>query len=296
MIPYHSVKLEDREWIVPIIENSDELGCEFSFGSMYIWDEKFSVEIAEIDGFFLSRNTYLGKVSYMPPVGNGDYKAMIERIIGDFEKRDLPFLMYGITDRTKEKMEELFPDRFIFEEYRNGADYLYNSQDLIELAGKKYHSKRNHISRFMRDNEWSFEVIDDSNIEECITMNEEWCQMNGCSDSDDKVQELLAVRRIFGNYDKVKLDGGLLRVGEKIVAYSLGERMTDEVYVIHVEKAFSCVNGAYAMINNQFAKHFCSEFKYINREDDMGLEGLRKAKLSYHPAVLLSKYRAKLNG
>ncbi len=91
-------------------------------------------------------------------------------------------------------------------------------------------------------------------------------------------------------------DGGILRVNGEIIAYSLGERMTDEVYVIHVEKAYAQINGAYAMINNQFAKHFCEGFKYINREDDMGLEGLRKAKLSYHPSLILSKYRAKLKG
>ena len=125
-------------------------------------------------------------------------------------------------------------------------------------------------------------------------MNAKWCAVNGCSEDASKQKEVCAVRKAFHHYDVLGLVGGILRVDGEIVGYTLGEPLNSDTFVVHIEKAFSEVRGAYPTINNQFVSHCASNFTYINREEDMGLEGLRKAKLSYQPEILLTKYTAVL--
>ena len=141
-----------------------------------------------------------------------------------------------------------------------------------------------------QEGKWQFEQITDANLDECWAMNEQWCAEVGCEDSESLTEESCAVRNCFNNFHSLGLRGGLLRVEGRVVAYTMGRPLSSDTFIVHIEKAFAEVAGAYPMINQQFVTHCCEGFRYINREDDVGDEGLRRAKTSYKPDILLEKY------
>ncbi len=201
--------------------------------------------------------------------------------------------MHSLLEEKRVELEDLFPGKFIIEEDRDLADYIYKSEDLINLSGKKYHGKRNHIKRF-KDNNWSFETLTDENMEDCLEMNRQWCVLNDCGMDESKKAEFCAVKQSFKYYKELGFFGGLLRVDGRVIAYTMAERLNSNTVNVHIEKAFSDIQGAYPAINHEFVFNMASEYEYVNREEDLGIEGLRKAKLSYNPAILLSKYGVSL--
>ncbi|MEG1436658.1 MAG: phosphatidylglycerol lysyltransferase domain-containing protein, partial [Oscillospiraceae bacterium] len=164
------------------------------------------------------------------------------------------------------------------------------------LPGKKFHSKRNHISNFEKTYDWSYEEINKENMQECIEMNRKWEAENKMRNPDGMNKEELAIIRAFDNFDELGFKGGLIRANGEVVAYTMGERLNDNTFCTHIEKAFADIRGAYPIINREFAKNTLTEYEFVNREEDMGIEGLRKAKLSYNPVYLVSKYRAVYEG
>ena len=209
-------------------------------------------------------------------------------------------VLWTVAD-VKARLEEMFPGRYEFSPVRRSFDYLYETEKMISLAGKKYQPKRNFISRFKAQNPgWTYESIRPDGdpelcrrqLEECRTMTDEWCALNGCTHNESMQMEACAVRKALEDFVPLRLSGGMLRSGGRLVAYTLGERLNSDTFIVHVEKAFSDVTGAYPMINRTFLEHEAAGLQYVNREDDAGDEGLRKAKLSYHPAYMLEKYLA----
>ena len=169
-------------------------------------------------------------------------------------------------------------------------------EKLVLLPGRKLHAKRNHINFFIENNDWTFEPITRENLGECRKMNEEWYREKGQSCNAGLANERRAVDKCFENYSELGLEGGLLRASGRIVAYTIGEPLNSDTYVIHVEKAFSSIRGAYQMINREFASYIRDNHPhiiYVNREDDMGDKGLRRAKLSYYPDRMIEKYTAR---
>ena len=173
-------------------------------------------------------------------------------------------------------------------------DYIYETENLTNLSGKKFHGKRNHIARFMDDDDWEYETLSSENVQECIDMNNNWIQKKYDEDawSQEVQDEYDVVKNALIDYKRLGLVGGVLRKYGEVVAFELGEPLCDDTFVVHFEKAYADVQGAYPMINKQFVQHECQDYKYVNREEDDGEEGLRKAKLSYHPDILLEKYNA----
>ena len=201
----------------------------------------------------------------------------------------------------KARLEEMFPGRYEFSPVRRSFDYLYETKKMVSLAGKKYQPKRNFISRFKTQNpDWTYESICPDGdpelcrrqLEECRAMTDEWCALNGCIHDESMQMEACAVRKALEDFIPLKLRGGMLRTGGRLVAYTLGERLNSDTFIVHAEKAFSDVTGAYPMISRTFLEHEAAGLQYVNREDDAGDEGLRKAKLSWNPAYMLEKYLA----
>ena len=173
---------------------------------------------------------------------------------------------------------------------RDNADYIYEREKLVSLVGKKLHGKRNHIKRFQDQNPgWRYESLRDDNIEACIEMAQEWCRRNCCTGDDGKKEELHLVIRALKNYKTLHMKGGLLRNETGVIAFTLGSPIGPDTFDVCFEKAFSEIQGAYPMINQQFVAHELQEYRYVNREEDLGVPGLRKAKLSYDPDILLEK-------
>lgn len=296
VIPFKQPGLEDKEWFDELAARSDYRGCEYNFTNIYAWSDTFSQEIARIDHFLMVRVRDNKGCSYLFPAGSGDVRPVLRELIRESMSRCRCFKLIGVTETTRGMLEKAFPGRFRYQEDRNSWDYLYRADKLAELPGKKLHAKRTHINRFVEQYpEWSFEPITAANLEECYAMHREWNRLNN---GEDGSGDEIALKKVFDHYEQLKLDGGLLRAGGRCVGFTMGERLSSDTYDTHFEKAFASVQGAYAMINREFARMIREKYPevvYINREDDLGLEGLRRAKLSYEPDGMVEKFSAILD-
>ncbi len=293
MIDFHCPGIEDKNWIEKKISESGFLTCEYTFGNIFSYSAKMEIAVAEVFGCLVTRCCFKQEYAeYCFPVGNGDVIRAIEEIIKDGKERGVSFGIFGMNTENAKLLEKHFSRCFDITLERDSFDYIYLSDDLINLKGKKYQPKRNHISYFMRNNNWSYERITEQNINECLLMSEDWLRKNESEYKEDLEGELAIIKKVFDNYNALGYVGGLLRCDGKVVAYTMGERMNDDAFCVHFEKAYADIRGAYPMINQQFVKNELSGYKYIDREDDVGSENLRKAKLSYYPALLPDKYEA----
>lgn len=295
MLEFKVPELSDKKWVKPIMENSGEMACEYCFGNLFMWSKVYGNTIAEFNGLFLARDGN-ERPMYIYPCGEGDKKSAVEELIKYAHTDNEPLEMYCLTPQKVRELNDMFPDKFTFVTMRDYFDYIYLTSDLINLAGRKYHAKRNHLSFFKNNFSWQYEKITADNIDECYRMNEKWEELNRENKKDDLDNELIAINRAFNNYGELDFKGGLIRKDGEVVAYTLGEEINSKTFCTHIEKAFSDLRGSYQIINQQFAQNELSGYEYINREDDTGDEGLRKAKESYYPAILLPKYRAIYKG
>ena len=294
MIEFRDMTSEDIDRIRQCNKVSGYTACEYSAGNLFIWKNAYHVKIAYVGGMCCIVNDFEDFREYLYPFGEGDTKAVLLALMEDSKERGLPFGFFGIADPCKEELEAFFPGMFEFKDCRDDWDYVYTTEKLTKLSGSKLHGKRNHIARFKDNDNWEFEVISEENFDECIAMNNEWCRRYSAGKSESVSEEECAVKSAFANYRKLGFVGGLLRIDGKVIAYTLGEAITDDMMVVHFEKAFADIQGAYPMINQQFVANCCQQYRYINREEDMGEEGLRKAKLSYGPDIMVEKFAAVL--
>ena len=295
MINFKNIELTDKPWMDRLIRQSDLRNAGFNFTNMFVWGPTFSPQVAELNGRMAIKLGYGNAPIYSYPVGGGDLKEAVNELKKDAAERGIYMCIQGITKEVLPEFEALFGGEYALKEERNFFDYVYRVETLASLAGKKLHAKRNHIHRFEEQNDWSFEPITLDNLPECIAMNEKWMAENEQEKQMDYSAEEKALALVFSNFEALGLEGGLLRSSGEVIAYTIGEVLNSDTYVTHFEKAFSHIQGAYPMINREFAKQIMAthpEIHYVNREEDMGLENLRKAKLSYYPEFLVEKYVA----
>lgn len=229
------------------------------------------------------------------PVGNGDLKKVLEDMIEDAGQEGERFCMLGVCAGMRADLEAIMPGKFHFEADRDYADYLYLRTDLSTLAGKKFQAKRNHLNKFRRTYNYEYVPLTPDRIRECLDLEAEWCKVNNCDQHEGTGNERRALIYALHNFEALSLTGGILHVDGKIVAFTFGMPINQDTFGVHVEKADTSIDGAYAMINYEFANHIPEQYIYVNREEDLGIEGLRKAKLSYQPTIILEKYMACLN-
>lgn len=303
MIEFKSPVLEDMGWVQELLAMGDERGCEYNFSTLYLWNHAFHAEIARVDGFFTERLSAPNGSHYLFPVGRGNLKGAIEALIEDSRERGESFTFTGVNPEDQEKLDSLFPGRFTYHPNRFSFDYLYDIDRLADLGGKKLHAKRNHIHRFEESfPDWTFEPLGPDNLHECLTMDREWYRRNATDRNaemlDDSLnEENMAIQKAVDHFDTLGLEGGLIRAEGYVLAFTIGDRLHEnsDTYNIHFEKSFSDIQGGYAIINREFARWVRDrhpEIRYLNREEDMGLENLRKAKESYYPDLMVEKYLA----
>lgn len=291
MINFKPIELSDKRAIEACFEGKTYRACDFSFTNLLAWIDKFKTVFAiEHETVFLRFQDTNKQIYYMMPVGKLSLKRAFALIMIDAEENNIPFQMKGISEEMWKQIQNEMPGKFIYVHDRDNDEYIYLSEKLITLKGKKLQSKRNHINRFKADNpDWSyFPLTSQGELDECLVMLNKWDNVHENKDNSIKY-DYIATKFMLQNFFYLDLKGGAIRVNGKIVAFSIGERLTDDTFVVHVEKAFSDINGAYTIINQQFIEHEASEFTYINREEDMGLDSLRKAKLSYYPEIILQE-------
>lgn len=287
MLDFCTPKLKDASWYEEITEKCGQIGCDISFATTYLWRKKYDIRICKYnDTLFKAYFGAEGNMGYSFPVGKMSPKDALEVLMNDAKERGHKPLIGMMNKTNAEILSHLYPDMFEFIEERDSADYIYSRENLALLPGKKFHAKRNHISKFKRNNEdFCYKAIDDTNKEDAYFVAHKW-HMNNNSDKS----ELEAIREALDKFSELSLIGGILYVNSRPVAMTIGSKINDFVCDVNFEKAID-VDGAYAMINNEFAKAH-TEFLQFNREEDLGLEGLRKSKLSYNPDKILMKYTA----
>lgn len=281
--------LEDKKKLAEYYEDVPYMNCELTFANFYLWAEHYGTKVAEVDGFAVFLSEHDGEMFFAMPIGKGNKKAVIEKIAHWAYTQGQDFHMNCITKQMFEELEEMFPGCFEIIYERDYADYVYSVDKLANLKGKKLHGKRNHIANFKKNNNWVYEPITDENVQECVEMARQWRIQNGCENNIEKDNELCVTLNALEFRKELGLIGGLLRADGRVVAFTLGEKAGGNAFDIHIEKAFADVQGAYPMINQQFVLNNLMDYDYVNREEDVGSEGLRKAKLSYYPDILLEK-------
>lgn len=290
---FHEITIDDKNWMDEKFAEENWNACEYTFANNFVWRKIFRVEVAECDGCLVIRDRIDENEYYSFPIGNGNKKQVIEKLLTEKKKQGEALQMRPLSEDAKKKLQEWFPGRFLIAEERNSFDYIYSREKLATLSGKKLHGKRNHIARFKDGDDWLYEEMNADNMEECRTMTYQWMRMRSDTWSDEMEKEVMVLHEAFDHMEELNLIGGILRKAGEIVAFSIGEPINKETFVVHFEKAYPDMQGAYPMINQQFVLHVCENYEYVNREEDTGAMGLRKAKLSYYPEILLKKYSAK---
>ncbi len=283
-------ELEDKELISYYFAKAPGRSCERTFVNVYLWSRHYKVKFAVIEDALVFRDEGDGFAFSYPAGKDEAVKKALEALMEYCRERKCPFRLYNVTEEHFAQLCGWFPDRFQIRYDRDAADYVYETEKLATLAGKKLHGKRNHINKFKAlYPDWSYESLNDDNVEECFQMALKWRNQNGCDDDAEKNAEMCVTLNSLRLYKELGLRGGVLKIGEKIAAFSVGEPLCSDTFVVHIEKAFPDIEGAYPMINQQFVLHECMDYTYVNREEDTGAEGLRKAKLSYRPVFMVEK-------
>ena len=292
---FHSPTLKDREWVLRAFDFGQTDCCEYCFGNIFMWSDIYENKIYNDNGIFVSAD-FTDEPVFCYPIGDGDKKATIEKLIEFSKSLGVSLEFFGMTEKDRDELQFLFPKQFEITEERDYFDYLYTSESLANLAGRKLASKRNHISYFEKTFDWKYEPITKDNIHKCELLNEHWERLNREKNPEEIGDEHLAIKKALAHFFELGLEGGILTIENEIVAFTFGEKLNDNTFCTHVEKAYGNIRGAYQMINREFARQLKDRFEYINREDDTGSEGLRRAKLSYHPHRLIIKYSAVYKG
>lgn len=296
MIDFQKFDLSRRDEYNRYLMNCGERGCEYSFVNLNVWGRQ---KAAFLDGFLVLFSQFERRSVYPFPVGSGDVKAVLDAVIRDARERGIVCRISTLTARDCEVLENLYPGQFRFHPDRDGYDYIYAIDDLAELRGKKFQKKRNHLNKFRENHpDCIFESITAANLPETEKMVERWYETRLTEElHEDFHLEKQAIRRAFSRMDALGLEGLLLREQGAVVAMAMGSRLSEDTFDIHFEKALDTVDGAYPAINQAFASRLREKYpqlRWLNREDDMGLPGLRKAKLSYNPDHMVEKYWARL--
>ena len=296
MIQFEKISIDQKNWLNEYLHRMEKRCCEYSYVNLYLWGRK---RVAELNGFLLLQAQFDRKSVYLYPVGEGDIKVVLDAIIHDASVRGIPCCLSALTEADCRQVEALYPGAFQIYCDRDSYDYIYAIDDLADLRGRKFQKKRNHLNRFEQEHpDAQILPLDAQTMEAAHLLAQKWYEERTAIDPDgDYHLEKIALERAFSHYGELGMEGVVLVEQGNVMAFAMGSRLTGDTYDIHFEKALGASDGTYAAINRGFARYLREKYpevKWLNREDDMGIEGLRKAKLSYNPDHMVEKYWARL--
>ena len=294
MIEFSRLTPAQKEPYNEILFSVPERGCEYSYANLCLWGRQQVAFLHDCVAFF---SHFYGKSVYPYPIGPGDKRAVIAAILHEAQARGIPCRLTGLTDADRQDLETWFPGKFHLHTTRDSFDYVYSIHDLADLKGRKFQKKRNHFNRFKAEHpDYQIIPINSCNMAQAQKMVDQWYRQRIREDPEgDYLLENIAMARAFQNYHWLEMEGIFLMDGDRVLAVTMGSRMSPDTFDIHFEKALEDVDGAYPAINCEFARYLREKYpevEFLNREDDVGLEGLRKAKLSYNPHHMIQKHRA----
>ncbi|MBQ8165367.1 MAG: DUF2156 domain-containing protein [Clostridia bacterium] len=289
---FKDVKVEDKDIIDKYLQADGKIMADRCFATLCIWQEVYLTKYCIVDDMLVVKYENEGYGIYTVPMGDGDFEGVLKKIIAHAEQCDSK---YKIIDITPEKLEFFKSCCDLQITYaRWSCDYIYDTESMISLAGKKLHAKRNLVNRFKADYEgrWEYRQINFADDRKLIfEYLEKFKEKNGADDEAYR-EELLAITRAFDYSEFLEIYGGMILIDGEICAFTIGAPQNENAMDILFEKAYFDIKGAYQIIFNEFCINSCRGYKYINREEDLGIEGLRKSKLSYNPLFLTDKYEA----
>lgn len=290
MIEFKTLDLTEKARYDSLLHRVPERGCEYNFVNLYLWGRQHMAFHGDNVALFSQFNR---KSVYPFPLGQ-DIKSTLDAIIHDAKMRGIPCRLTGLSQDDCATLERLYPGQFRIHFDRDSFDYVYDINDLAELKGRKYQKKRNHINRFIQNHPgYTLEPITDENTQETAEMLQTWyTQREEADPLMDFHMEKAAIFKALRNRSELGIEGLLLKHEGKLLAMTMGSHLRPDTFDVQFEKALEEADGAYPTINWEFARYLREKYpdlQYLNREDDLGLEGLRKAKLSYCPHHMVEK-------
>lgn len=298
MILFRTLQLSDKPCIEALLAGADSPICDHTYANIYMWQPTYLSDWAEVEGMLVVRYRIDGQWAHMV-AGQGDFNAAMEALIADVESRGEALRLVSISRQDVERFKSWLAlsgrseyDYAIYNS-RDYQDYIYSLEDLSTLVGRKYQPKRNHVNRFESRYEYRFEPLRREHFEECLRLECRWQRSKGETDCTES-REQEAIRRAFDAYEELELLGGVLIVDGHIVAFTFGSAINEKIFCTHIEKGDTRYEGVFPMINRCFAQLLLQRgYELVNREEDMGLAGLRRSKLSYYPTLLQEKMGVK---
>lgn len=277
------LSIEHQPLIEAAFKNNPPEISEFTFTNLFAWREIYHFQIALLDNFILFESASGKTRTFFPPIGKGDSRKLIERLLQETG---------GSFIRIPEGIKNLFvaDARFIFEEDRNNFDYIYNVDELINLRGAKYDGKRNFIKRFKSLYQYEYVSLNRTNAKECLDFEEAWCSIKNCDRVEGLRNERAAIKEIIRHFSSFHLIGGMIKVNSAVRAVAIAQELNPSTLVMHILKADQNCIGLYQTMLNEFLSRQAGNYAFVNLEQDLGIEGLRKSKLSYHPASMVKKF------
>ena len=290
MLNFKAISIEDRQPFLELLKKTEFENSEFSFANIFIWQKAYDIKLSmEEHTIYISATIpATGEYVHFQPIctDKSDVLGIYNKIKNDIESHGGKFCITSANENCVEIAKEKLPE-MIIEPAPDMYDYVYLTEDLSELEGKNYHKKRTHINKFNKTYEYEYKRIDEENKHHCMEIMDAWIEGFGGDPYDEKS----VVELVLENFKELELFGAIIYVEGKPAAFTVGEALTDDMALIHLEKATFEHRGVYPIINQQFAKReLLGKFKYINREEDMGIEGIRQAKRSYYPYKMVKKY------
>lgn len=296
MIEFKPVSLKDKTVYEHYLFDDGEHGCECSFANRYLWGRQNATVLHDHMVLF---SQFDRRGVYPYPLGHGDKRKVLDAIIADADERGIDCRITGLGREARQTLEEYYPGRFRFHSDRDSYDYVYAIDDLADLKGRRYQRKRNHYNRFRSAfPDYAVEPLREEHLPRVRQLVDQWYEAKQQENPEaDYHMERVAIEKALQHYQALELEGLVLLDGETVVAVTLGSQMAEDTFDVHFEKARADVDGAYTAINCEFARYIRDKYpqiRFLNREEDMGLEGLRKAKESYLPHHMVEKCWASL--
>lgn len=278
------IALSDKPLFDALFKELQPEISEFTFTNIFCWRLGYEFGISQLEDFIIISSNSAGKLRFANPIGKGNPQSAIKRCLGLFSASEFV--------RLAQSTAELFSGvpGFKAQECRDDFDYLYRRRDLVELKGTKYDGKRNFIKRFRAQYAPVFRQASHSDSQQCIQFHNQWCNDKDCEKDPGLKKEKQAILEMLANCQELNLLGAVIEIAGKVQAFSLGEKLNNSTFVVHAEKANTRFTGIYQAINNYFASIIPENFQFINREEDLGIKNLRKAKMSYQPIGFVKKY------
>jgi hypothetical protein len=295
VLQFKKLTLEDKQILEKYLNNFNYNSCEYSFTTLYIWKDACKIEYAIYnDVLIIKKKDFDGSNHFMQPIGYKieDLKEIIETLKVYKKEFEMECLFKDIEESFVEDLKMVYGNSLEILEDRDNFDYVYESEKLMSLSGKKLHAKKNHYNQFIKNYTYTVKELKDVKIEESLEALNYW--LNQKEDKSEYLSyEIKAIENLLRNYEKFQFKGIAVFVEDKIVALTIGEKVSDNMAIIHVEKADSDIKGVYTFINKYFVENYFNDVKIINREQDLGIPGLRKAKESYKLFEFVKKYIVK---